>query len=218
MVLQKIGYCLASVGIAALITAGTSIYVQNSLERIVSEEYPVEIKITEHQEAIIIPTATAYTPPTRVPNKATSPIEAPYTLEIPKIKVSAQIEKVGKRGSWIMDLPSGPWTVSWYGVNPGEKGNAVIAGHLNYRSGPAVFGSLHLLTHGDSIYVKPENGKELEFRVDSVEKYYVREAPIERIFGTTASRNLNLFTCAGLFDKAKQDYDQRLFVYSSLVE
>src|SRR5205807_8123210 len=65
----------------------------------------------------------------------------PSQLVIPKISVIAPVEKVGVDRSHNMAVPSRPTHVAWYspGPAPGEAGDAVIDGHLDWTTGKAVF-------------------------------------------------------------------------------
>ena len=68
--------------------------------------------------------------------------DLPQTLHIPKINVAAAIEQVGLDTQGRMDVPEDADNVAWYklGYKPGQKGNAVLAGHYDKETGePAVF-------------------------------------------------------------------------------
>lgn len=153
-------------------------------------------------------------------NSVLEDVELPVRLIIPAIGVDAGVESVGLTPDGAMDVPSTYWTVGWFGmgVRPGEAGNAVVAGHLDSKTGPAVFWSLGRLQPGDLVYVQTVDGSELTFQVVASETYPYDDAPLERIFGPTAVRGLNLVTCNGVFDRGTQNYDKRLVVYARLVE
>ena len=118
-----------------------------------------------------------------------------------------------------MDVPSGYDTTAWFqhGVRPGMTGNAVIAGHLDSRSGPAVFFDLDELRPGDEIEITTGAGELLTFRVDRLESFVAESAPRYEIFGPSTQPRLNLITCNGTFDSTAGAYNERLVVYSTLV-
>lgn len=148
-------------------------------------------------------------------------VAPPGRLQIPRLGVDALVEAVGVDETGVMAAPSGPWSVAWYlpGVRPAETGNAVIAGHLDYRGvGPAVFWRLKELLPNDEIIVVDTDGQVRRFVVQSVELFAYDQAPVERIFGETEGANLNLITCSGNFDSASRNYNQRLVVFSSLAQ
>ncbi len=216
---KTIGYALSGIGLAAIAYALT-VYGLNSMQPLPNSQLENIVIEEQRKQTNPTPTLTIPTPVKKKPNRSPiltveQTIESPYRLEIPKIRVNAMVEE--KELSSLP--PSGPWTVAWYskGAKPGEKGNSVIAGHLNYVSGPAVFGSLHLLEPGDLIYVLSEKGNELAFEVYKMETYYDKKAPINEIYGAAEQPNLNLITCTGNFNPATLTYDQRLIVFSRLV-
>jgi sortase (surface protein transpeptidase) len=158
-------------------------------------------------------------PSVTVPNY-TLPLPArPVTLSIPAIGVGTTVEAVGLDSTGNMDVPSGPVTVAWYayGARPGEAGNAVLAGHVDFQGyGPAVFYRLGQLGPGDIIWVGDEAGPRRRFKVYEVATYRTQDAPLDRIFGVTDEANLNLITCTGAFNSGTGEYDRRLVVYAQL--
>jgi sortase (surface protein transpeptidase) len=156
-------------------------------------------------------------PAVPVPDYAIPLPERPVTLTIPAIGVSTAIESVGVDAAGNMDVPSGPSTVAWYayGARPGDLGNAVVAGHVDYRNyGPAVFWRLRDLRAGDVIWVTDSTGPRRRFRVYDVASYRPADAPLDRIFGSSGGVYLNLITCVGTFNGATGEYDRRLVVYA----
>ncbi len=148
------------------------------------------------------------------------PVAAPVRLRIPRINVDARIIPVGVNRYGEMDSPNDAWTVAWYapGFKPGEPGNAVLAGHVDYiRVGPAVFWNLHLLQPGDRIEIVAADEHHYEFEVKGVERYSADNAPADRIFGENPRSGLNLITCGGTFDARSREYDQRVVVYTEAV-
>lgn len=166
-------------------------------------------------------TAVAALPsPTVVPTATPLPVAGvPVRIVIPRLKIDADVEHVGLAPDGAMDVPQRFDTVGWYklGARPGELGNAVLAGHLDSKTGPAIFWRLKELQPGDEVIVAADDGKERRFVVRELENYIYDQAPLERIFGQTESVGLNLITCIGTFDRRSQNYDQRLVVYTTLV-
>jgi LPXTG-site transpeptidase (sortase) family protein len=144
-------------------------------------------------------------------------------LIIPKIAVDAPIEPVQVLANGSLGVPTqDQWEgVGWYqrGPVPGEKGSAVIDGHLD-RPGavPAVFWRLHELSVGDMITVADANGHILHFQVTKVESYPPSNAPTDQIFGNAAGTFLNLITCAGQWIPEQHQTSLRLVVYTTLVQ
>ncbi|MCM2675404.1 class F sortase [Alkalicoccobacillus plakortidis] len=149
-------------------------------------------------------------------NKGIKPVE----IRIPSLGVEANIEDVGVLDNGQMGVPEDVDGVGWFepGTNPGAIGNSVMAGHVDSRTGPAVFFELEDLVEGDEIIVMDDEGKELTFEVKSKESYDRNDAPINDIFGATDTRSLNLITCSGTFNREVGTHDERLVVYTELVE
>ncbi len=170
-------------------------------------------RATAPSEAEPEPTATAEPEEDRIPGK-------PVRFQIDRIEVDAEVEQVEQDEEGRMAVPSEWEDVSWYelGPVPGERGNAVIAGHYDSYSGPAVFFELNQLEEGDILRVITEDDEELEFEVYEIELVHIDDADSRKIFGETDEYNLNLVTCEGAWDITTDMYDHRLIVYSRLIE
>ncbi len=144
----------------------------------------------------------------------------PVKLEIPVIQINTKIEAVGLLENGQMDVPESFDNAGWFepGIKPGNDGNAVIAGHEDHYTGPAIFYNLKDLKSGDKVFVFDAEGKKLTYTVKSSEYYKANEAPVGDIFGNALRPKLNLITCAGKFNKKKQESALRLVVYTELLE
>ena len=142
----------------------------------------------------------------------------PDQLSIPAINVDAKVEHVGQLPNGQMDVPKDDRNVGWYqlGAKPGEIGNAVLAGHVDNKTGPSVFFHLDDLEHGDMVTVTDENGRAYDFEVQKVESYPRNQAPLEKVFGTSSKSGLNLITCTGTFDRDAGTHEERMVVYTTL--
>jgi LPXTG-site transpeptidase (sortase) family protein len=128
-------------------------------------------------------------------------------------------ESVGMDQQGRMDVPKDVANVAWYqlGVKPGEVGNAVFAGHYDKPDGsPAVFYDLNQLQSGDELIVEDEDGKPLIFIVTEKRVVQLSEFPLQEVFGETEKKRVNLITCGGIWDKAKQEYSERTIIFSEL--
>jgi len=147
----------------------------------------------------------------------------PVRLIIPAIAINAPVEWVGTQPNADLATPiQSPWQdVGWYnlGPHPGERGSAVIDGHLDRPGGlPAVFWRLRDLHVGDEVLVKNTLGKTLRFQVTRIELYPPQDAPIQDIFGNWGGMYLNLITCAGDWIPSQHQTNLRLVVYTSLTK
>lgn len=150
----------------------------------------------------------------------TLPVAEPITFSIPKLNVSnVTVESVGLDKEGKMDIPKADQNVAWYnlGAKPGERGNAVLAGHLDTKTGaPAVFYDINKLTKGDELKIKAKDGKEYIYQVTDIVTYELTEFPLVEVFGAGDKPRLNLITCEGNYDKSSKLYSHRLVVYSEL--
>jgi sortase A len=144
----------------------------------------------------------------------------PTRLQIDSIGIDAGFEYVGVDDDGNMGVPEEWENVAWYepGTVPGDVGNAVVAGHYDSYTDPAVFYDLNELEVGDEVRIVTEDGEELTFAVTEVESIHVDDADTSKIFGQTDERNLNLITCEGVWDTDAGMYDHRLIVYTTLID
>ncbi|WP_404408806.1 class F sortase [Jeotgalibacillus malaysiensis] len=142
----------------------------------------------------------------------------PSRITIPAIGVDAVVNPYGLDEAGGMAVPDNGEEVAWFepGYKPGQRGNAVLAGHVDSEKAPAVFWDLKELAAGDEITVTDENGETLVFVVRDSVAYETGEAPIADIFGSSPERGLNLITCTGYFDRGNDGYVERLVVYTEL--
>lgn len=138
----------------------------------------------------------------------------PVTLTIDAIGVNAQIETI-EIVDGVMQDPTGPWVVSWYKetARPGEEGNTVFAGHIDYWDvGPAVFYSISTLQEDAEIRVSGDDNQTYVYLVQNVKLYDAANAPVGEIVGATEDPSVTLITCGGPFDYQTGEYLQRTVV------
>jgi sortase (surface protein transpeptidase) len=152
------------------------------------------------------------------PNKPL-PYGAPVELRIPKIGVTSKVEKTSTNRQGQLEAPKKPSQVGWYrnGTVPGKRGNAVIGGHVDWYTGPAVFQGLGRLRRGDLVEVENDHGRVLKFRVTKVGTYYNGSMPVAQITGPTTKFALNLYTCTGSYNRSAKNYSHRVVVFTELV-
>jgi len=140
-----------------------------------------------------------------------TPSRGPARLRIPAIGVDAPVEPVGVTADGKMDVPREVDDVGWYspGVRPGEPGDAVFDGHLDWYTGPAVFAGLHRLRSGDVIEIDLAGGGTVSFHVYQTATYPADQPPPD-LFGRDGTPRLTLITCAGRWDG--HAYSRRLVV------
>ena len=167
------------------------------------------------------PSALNAATPTIIPVHMADTAANPLRLVIPTIGVNAFVEQLGIQANGDLATPTqSPWDdVGWYklGPHPGERGSAVIDGHLDRPGGSwAVFWRLSDMRVGDEVLVVNGAGKTLHFRVTRMAFYAPQAAPLQDIFGNGGGIYLNLLTCAGDWIPSEKQTTLRLVVYTSL--
>jgi len=142
----------------------------------------------------------------------------PVRLQIPAIAVSTPLVRLGRLPDGSIEVPHDWNTAGWYdrGPRPGQPGPAVILGHVDSKTGPAVFFRLRALRPRDVVRVGLADGRILVFRVQRVERYPKDEFPAEAVYLPTLNRELRLITCGGDFDYAAGSYRDNIVVYATL--
>jgi Sortase domain len=145
-------------------------------------------------------------------------VPRPVSLTIPAIGVKAPIIKLGLNRNGTLQVPSSTTVTGWYtgSPRPGATGSAVIAGHVDSRSGPGVFFWLRSLHRGDRIYVRRADGTLAVFTVTAVQMYAKSQFPTAAVYGPVPDAELRLITCGGTFDYARGSYLSNVVVYARL--
>ena len=147
------------------------------------------------------------------------PPSPPVRVEIPSIGVSSPLVRLGLKRDRSMEVPGDFQVAGWFtgGPQPGQLGPAVIAGHVDSRTGPAVFYRLRDLRPGDQIRVVRADHRVVRFEVDALASYPKKALPTEAVYGATTAPVLRLITCAGTFDRASRSYRDNLVVSATRV-
>jgi LPXTG-site transpeptidase (sortase) family protein len=143
----------------------------------------------------------------------------PDRLRIPKLAVDAPVTYMGLTKTGAMAVPDNIADVGWYknGALPGNKGSAVLAGHIDGLKGePGVFAHLNKLQKGDTLQVIDSNNSTISFRVKNIQTYGQDEQPSE-VFNTVDGVHLNLITCTGVWDSTQHHFLERLVVFTDKV-
>jgi len=140
-------------------------------------------------------------------------------VEIPSIGVDSTLEQLPLDESTGELTPPVDFDLAgWYrdGTVPGDVGPAVIAGHVDSVTAPAVFARLDELVAGDEIRVTLSDGTLTTFAVDSTTGTPKDAFPTDLVYGPTPTAQLRLITCDGDFDGATGHYLDNLIVFASL--
>ncbi|MET8979098.1 class F sortase [Streptomyces sp. NPDC004539] len=185
-------------------------------------------EVTEVRHGISSPTtgdiAAVGRPPDRQLPPAASPLRSalPQRVDIPELGVQAPVVARGLDTRGAIDPP--PYdqagVVGWYaaGVTPGARGTALLVGHVDTETRPAVFYKLSTVKAGETVRVTRGDGKVAEFTVDDVEVVQRDRFDAQRAYGTRESgrAELRLITCGGTFDRVSRSYTANVIVSAYL--
>jgi Sortase domain len=155
----------------------------------------------------------------RLPSQLLAPGGSPpVRLTVPAIGVETPLLRLGLEPDRSMQVPEDFGRAGWFaeGPAPGQPGPAVIAGHVDSKTGPAVFYRLRELRAGDQIRITTADGARLRFEVDRTQSFPKTSFPTDAVFGPTPGAELRLVTCAGTFDRARGSYRDNLVVFARL--
>ncbi|WP_328752228.1 class F sortase [Streptomyces sp. NBC_00285] len=149
------------------------------------------------------------------------PFAVPDRVSIPAIRVDAPVTPVGlDPDGWVgAPPPEDPNLAGWFtgAVSPGEKGTAVVVGHVDNKQGPAVFYGLGALKKGNRIEVRRKDGKTAVFEIYGIEVFEKNDFPGDRVYGSKGAPELRVITCGGGFSK-QSGYAGNVVVFARLAE
>jgi sortase (surface protein transpeptidase) len=146
----------------------------------------------------------------------------PRRLDIPQLGVSAPVLARGLDAKGALEPPpfDRPGSVGWYaaGVRPGAAGTAMMVGHVDTDTRPAVFYKLSTLEPGRTIRVLRDDGRTAEFTVDDIQVLTRESFDARRAYGQhrTGRAELRLITCGGVYDRANDRYTANVVVSAYL--
>ncbi|TDD18882.1 class F sortase [Nonomuraea diastatica] len=141
---------------------------------------------------------------------------APVRLRVPAIKLSTKVIPLRLDAGGRLAAPKSFDRVGWNeaGPEPGERGVAVVAGHVDSTTGPAVFYRLRHLRKGDRVHVDRADGSTVTFVVGRVARYPKSRVPDKEVYHGGKDAELRLITCGGTFDRARRSYRDNVIVFA----
>ncbi|MER7465428.1 class F sortase [Streptomyces sp. NPDC097981] len=146
----------------------------------------------------------------------------PARVDVPSLGIRAPVISRGLDARGAIEPPpfelSG--TVGWWGggAKPGEAGAALMVGHVDTVSKPAVFFGLSSAQPGGKVRVLRTDGSVAEFTIDDVRVYERARFDAHRAYGPRIAgrAELRLVTCGGTYDKAAKEYTANVVVSAYL--
>lgn len=165
---------------------------------------------------------TAPAGPTAVPVTAAkaAQVAKPVWVSVPAIGIKkTSLIHLGLTRSGALQVPDTTTVAGWFtgGPRPGATGSAVIAGHVDSKTGPGIFFWLRALKPGDKIYVGRADGTMAVFAVTRVHQYAKDKFPTHAVYGAVPDPELRLITCGGIFDRSTGSYLSNVVVFAQLV-
>ena len=176
-----------------------------------------------HAGATYIPPSITTAAPRLASDPKARPLarSAPVKIRIPGIGVNAPVMKLGRDADGTVQVPplAEHNLTGWYryGPSPGQRGPAVILGHVDSTTGISVFYYLRNLHAGDTVYVTLADEKVAAFAVDGLQRVAKDAFPTASVYGKAGYPSLRLITCGGPFDQATGHYADNIIVYAHLV-
>jgi sortase (surface protein transpeptidase) len=163
------------------------------------------------------PTSTGSAALSSYESTRTYPATAPPTrVRIPSIGVDSSLQELGRAPDQTIEVPADPGTAGWWsgGPRPGSTGPAVLVGHVDSRTGPAVFFRLGELQPGDEVFVDRADATTARFVVSSLGRYEKALFPSDLVYYPTLEPEIRLVTCGGPFDPSTGHYRDNLVVFA----
>ena len=147
-----------------------------------------------------------------------SPIGVPQRVQIPSIGVDSALEDLALGDGGRLGAPVDFDLAGWYadGVVPGQVGPAIIAGHVDSPTAPAVFARIGELAPGADVIVTMSGGSALTFEVTGSVQSPKAEFPTAAVYSNVPAPELRLITCGGIFDTSTGHYLDNLIVFAQL--
>jgi LPXTG-site transpeptidase (sortase) family protein len=141
----------------------------------------------------------------------------PIRVVIPAIGVDSVLMRLGLKRDGQLQVPPNGFPAGWFAgaPTPGERGPAVIAGHVHWAGRPGVFTRLAQLKPGDKIVVPRQDSSAAVFKVSTVKLFPKTTFPSAAVYGNIDHAGLRLITCGG-FDRSTAKYEDNVVVFADL--
>ncbi|MFJ8253782.1 sortase domain-bontaining protein [Streptomyces sp. NPDC094466] len=137
----------------------------------------------------------------------------PIRITARAVGLDAAVDTVGTAEDGTIALPEEGDHAGWYSasVTPGQRGNALLVGHVDTTRGPAAFYTLGALRKGDRITVHRRDKSLARFTVTALNVYERDDFPSTSVYAPASLPLLTLITCAD-WDTGSHTYTANLVV------
>jgi len=223
---------MCSVG--ALLVASSAALLHLTPPAATANAVTVPLPVSEPVTSSLLPAPALAAPPIQTPMKApvkkgrarvapAPPRDAeaapPRNLRIQAAGIDTALVNLRRQRDGTLEVPTDFARAGWYreGTKPGDRGPAVLVGHVDSYDGPAVFYNLKDLKRGDRITVDRVDGSRVVFAMYAKETVQKDAFPTSRVYGDTDQPELRLITCGGPFDAQAKSYLDNVVVYAKQV-
>lgn len=217
---SRLGVLAASAATAAVLVAWTVAAIASPLSSASEPDaHPAASAPVEATPSPVSPlSAGGLQDPARDAEATAATDAEPTRLRIPAIGVDSALEDIGIDASGALAAPADYDRVGWFsaGVGPGQVGPAILAGHVDSPTGPAVFLRIGELVAGDEVLVELSSGATLTFEITGAQQSAKAAFPTSAVYSGVPRPELRLITCAGAFDRSIGHYTDNLIVYAAL--
>lgn len=165
--------------------------------------------------------AAQFVPPAEPPTVRGMAPSAPASVAIPALDIESPLIRLGlEADTGALQVPGDHAVAGWYadGPYPGEANGppAVIVGHVDSLTGPAVFYRLREIERDTEIHVTRADGSTAVFRVVDAHQYSKAALPAAEVYARRQPAELILITCTGQFDEQTRSYLDNFVVTARL--
>jgi len=145
----------------------------------------------------------------------------PKYIAIPAIGIAnTPILKLGLINDAIA-VPDNIYETGWYDASskPGQPGAMFIYGHVSSWTADGIFYNLKKLQPSDTITITTGANEIFTYRVVSTKIYQYNNVDMQQVLSpiNTNLPGLNLMTCTGRVIKGTSEFNERLVVFTSLI-
>ena len=144
----------------------------------------------------------------------------PVRVDVPRLGITSRLDSLGLEPSGVLQAPPRWERAGWFaaGPRPGDRGPAVIAGHLDSPTGAAVFAALPQMRRGDRVLVADDAGVQRTFEVTLITRTPKQGFPTRQVYGAVPGPELRLITCSGEYVPEAGGYQDNLLVFARMVQ
>lgn len=133
----------------------------------------------------------------------------PERIVLPALDVDAPIVPVGTEEDGAMGTPDNGEDVAWWHGTEAGEGNALFAGHRDWKGSRGSFYDLKRLEPGDEVHVVGDDDR-LTFKVLWVRQVEADTPEAPDLLAETDRPVVTLITCGGVFDRSISHYTDRV--------